>query len=210
MKQYHKIQTVFLRDPDTNFKTLLEGQYAKPEFELLDEIEWTFTEKIDGTNIRVMWDGEKVTFGGKTDRAQIPSHLVTTLMERFTSEKMKSVSESPFCLYGEGYGVKIQKGGNYIPDRADFILFDVKIGDWWLKREDVTDIANKLEINEVPVIGKGNLLQGVELVKHGFKSRISHNKEYMAEGLIMRPSVELFNRSGERIICKIKHKDFRK
>ena len=35
MKEYHKIQTVFKRDPDTKFKTLLHGEYSLPEFEFL-------------------------------------------------------------------------------------------------------------------------------------------------------------------------------
>lgn len=67
MKEYHKINTIFKRDPETRNKTLLEGQYSVPEFEYLANNKWIFTEKIDGTNIRVMWDGKKVTFGGKTE-----------------------------------------------------------------------------------------------------------------------------------------------
>lgn len=34
----------------------------------------------------------------------------------------------PVTIFGEGYGVKIQKGGNYIPDDVNFILFDVRFG----------------------------------------------------------------------------------
>ncbi len=45
MKKYHKIQTVYFRDPDTKFKTLLEGIWAKSEFELLKDIDWICTEK---------------------------------------------------------------------------------------------------------------------------------------------------------------------
>ncbi|MCP4215045.1 MAG: RNA ligase family protein, partial [bacterium] len=73
MKQYHKIQTVFKRDPENRHKTLLEGEFSIPEFEYLQDNDWIFTEKVDGTNIRVMFDGEKITFGGKTERAQIPA-----------------------------------------------------------------------------------------------------------------------------------------
>jgi hypothetical protein len=54
MKEYHKIQTVFKRDPSNNYKTLLEGEFAIPEFGYLQDNEWVFTEKVDGTNIRVM------------------------------------------------------------------------------------------------------------------------------------------------------------
>ena len=70
MKEYHKIQTVFKRDPDNNFKTLLMGEYSLPEFEYLKDNKWVFTEKVDGTNIRVIWDGKDIFFKGKTDKAQ--------------------------------------------------------------------------------------------------------------------------------------------
>ena len=33
--------------------------------------------------------------------------------------------DNRFTLFGEGYGVKIQKGEKYIKDGVDFILFDV-------------------------------------------------------------------------------------
>ena len=53
MEEYHKIHTVFKRDPVTNFKGLLVGQWSKPEFQILQNIRWDFSEKIDGTNIRI-------------------------------------------------------------------------------------------------------------------------------------------------------------
>ena len=210
MKQYHKIQTVYFRDPENNHKTLLEGTWAKPEFELLKDINWVCTEKIDGTNIRIMWNGENVRFGGKTDNAQIPTILIGVLQDTFTNEIMDEAfpDADNVCLYGEGFGKKIQKGGNYMPDRADFILFDVKVGDWWLTRESVEDIAFKLNIAIVPIIGVWKLEKAIEYVKKGFISTIADNKQYIAEGLIMKPVSELFNRKGERVIAKIKHKDF--
>ena len=53
MREYHKIQSLFLRDPATQHRTFLHGQWSMPEFEYLADLEWTFTEKVDGTNIRV-------------------------------------------------------------------------------------------------------------------------------------------------------------
>jgi hypothetical protein len=32
------------------------GDFACPEFELLQDYEWDWYEKVDGTNIRVIWD----------------------------------------------------------------------------------------------------------------------------------------------------------
>lgn len=208
MKEYHKIQTVFKRDPENSYKTLLDGEYALPEFRYLAENSWAFTEKVDGTNIRVMWDGEKVRFGGKTDRAQIPTFLLDRLQDLFSAGKLLSTfEETATCLYGEGFGAKIQKGGgNYISDGVDFVLFDVRIGGWWLQRDAVEGIADNLGVQCVPIIGFGTLEDMVDKVKVGFSSRWG---DFTAEGIVARPVVELKTRSGHRIITKIKYKDFK-
>jgi hypothetical protein len=73
MNQYHKINSLYKRSPDG--KKMLFGEYSQPEFEYLADNIWVFTEKVDGTNIRVMWDGTYLRFGGKTDNAQIPAKL---------------------------------------------------------------------------------------------------------------------------------------
>ena len=207
MKEYHKIQTVFLRDPATNLKTLLVGQFAMPEFEYLSRNFWVFTEKVDGTNIRVMFDGEEITFGGKTDNTQIPAFLINQLNETFLPKlpDFRAIFTGPTCLYGEGYGAKIQKGGgNYRPDQ-DFVLFDVKCGEWWLQRKDVEEIQKKLNLDIVPVIGTGSLLDMLDMVETGFDSTWG---SFRAEGIVARPATELMTRGGHRIITKIKHKDF--
>ena len=166
-----------------------------------------FTEKVDGTNIRVMFKNGAITFGGKTDAAQIPAQLVAVLNSRFLplASSMGELFPDGACLYGEGYGAKIQKGGgNYRPDQ-DFVLFDVKIGDWWLQRSDVEDIASKLDVDVVPIVGEGTLHDAIASAKAGITSRWGN---FQAEGLVMRPKVELKARNGERIIAKIKCRDF--
>jgi ATP-dependent RNA circularization protein (DNA/RNA ligase family) len=207
VKEYRKIQTVFKRDPGTKFKTLLEGEYSLPEFEYLADNWWVFTEKVDGTNIRVMFDGEQITFGGKTDNTQIPAFLVAKLNERFLPqlETFKELFDG-VCLYGEGYGANIQKGGGNYRQDQDFVLFDVKIGDWWLRRYDIEDISKKLGIDIVPVIGSGTLAEMVEKARQGFNSIWG---DFKAEGIVARPAIELKTRSGHRIITKVKCKDFR-
>lgn len=213
MNQYHKIKTLFKRNPE-NMRYVLEGQWAKPEFEYLKDNEWIFTEKVDGTNIRVMWNGKLVSFGGKTDNAQMYMPLVQKLQKMFdTTPQRKQFKElfgeeTEVCLYGEGYGRKIQKAGkNYNPDDVDFVLFDIKIGRWWLSRKDIEEIAVKLGIKVVPIVLKGTLLEGVEMVKKGFNSQWG---DFPAEGLVAKPEVELFNRSGERVITKLKVRDFQR
>ena len=210
VNEYHKIQTLYLRDPETNHKTLLEGQFAKPAFEYLADREWVFTEKVDGTNIRVGWDGETVAFGGRTDRAQIPAFLVAHLMDRFTADALAGAFDcGGVTLYGEGYGARIQKGGGrYLRDSVGFVLFDVQVGGWWLERENVEDIAGKLDIPVVPIIGRGTVFDAVDAVRAGFVSTLATDTTLTAEGIVLRPAVELHDRRGDRIISKLKHRDF--
>lgn len=209
MNEYHKIQTVFLRDPATKFKTLLEGQWTEPEFEYLANNEWVFTEKVDGTNIRVMIypNVQWVGYGGKTNSAQIPAALGVRLTERFMplTETLREMFPEGACLYGEGYGARIQKGGGNYRQDQDFVLFDVKVGDWWLQRADVEGIAAKLELDIVPIIGTGTLNDMVELAMNGIKSQWG---DFDAEGIVARPACELQTRSGHRVITKIKSRDF--
>lgn len=207
MREYHKIDSVFKRDPATNFKTFLPGQYSQDAFEYLSYNQWTYTEKVDGTNIRVMINGD-ITFGGKTDAASIPAPLVNRLQERFFPRRDQLTamfSDGGVCLYGEGYGAKIQKGGgNYRPDQ-DFVLFDINVGGWWLQRKDVELIGETLGLDVVPIIGQGSLHHLINVVRDGFNSTWG---PFAAEGIVARPVVELKNRDGSRIITKLKHKDF--
>ena len=206
---YHKIQTVFKRDPETKFKTLLEGDFSLPEFSYLQENQWVFTEKVDGTNIRIMQNVGKITFGGKTDLAQIPARLVERLNDTFLplAKIFTEVFEgADVCLYGEGYGAKIQKGGGNYRHDQDFVLFDVRIGDWWLQRKDVEDVGQKLGVDIVPIIGGGTLHDMVKMAKQGI---ISQWGNFKAEGIVARPSTELVARNGGRLITKIKTRDFR-
>lgn len=208
MREYPKIQSVFLRDPATKYKTFLDGQYAEPAFEYLSNNEWIYTEKVDGTNVRVLWNGEMVLFGGRTDSAQMPVFLMRRLQELFATPAMIACfpGMSEVHLFGEGYGAKIQKGGgNYKRDSVDFVLFDVLVGDIFLERHNVEDIAGKLSIEIVPVVGTGSLAEAVAMVQDGFDSRWG---SFPAEGLVLRPAVEMMDRRGHRIITKVKHKDF--
>lgn len=208
MKPYHKIETVYKRDPETKFRTLLIGEYAIEAFELLSDCQWVFTEKIDGTNIRIHWNGGKVRFGGRTDNAQIPAFLIDVLMEMFPPEKMLSVfgDQGNLTLYGEGYGAGIQKGGgSYISDGVSFILFDIAGGDIWFERPATEDFARELDVKYVPIVGTGTLQDALNMVQEGFHSDVGTR---LAEGLVMRPYVELRTRLGHRVITKLKHKDF--
>lgn len=205
MSEYHKIETLYERD-EKSFR-------IKPELILKNRVygllkSWRWTEKIDGTNIRVMWRDGKLTFGGKTDNAQIHADLIKYLYETFDPARMADAfPDAPdgVVLYGEGYGAGIQKGGGLYSATKKFILFDVRVGEWWLSQENVNDVAAKLSIDVVPDFGDMTLEEATELVRRGFPSRVGTGQ---AEGLVGRPIEALFDKKGHRLIVKLKTKDF--
>ena len=204
---YHKIETLFERD-----KSTFVVDPTKLRASVLGTIrEWDVTEKIDGTNIRVMLsEAGDASFGGRSNAAQIPADLVQYLIRTFPKEQLQEhlwlTDPVDVVLYGEGYGPGIQKGGGlYRPDKA-FILFDVLVaGRWWLDREAVDEIAGKLGIETVPYLGRMTLNQIVESVRTPFPSRLG---TAMAEGVVARPIETLFDKRQNRIIIKLKTKDF--
>lgn len=205
---YHKIETIYNRATDGT-KQLIEGDWRNPTVQYLKNNYWEFTEKIDGTNIRIIWDGHKVSFGGRTEKAQIPAHLVNKLNELFLTDEAEQLFEQKFgemevVLFGEGYGHKIQNGGLYRSD-VSFILFDVVINGNYQPRSSVEDIATAFGIEIVPIVLTGDIDDAVEFVKNKPKSTIGNAP---MEGVVGRPLVEMKDRTGNRVIVKIKVRDF--
>lgn len=89
---------------------------------------------------------------------------------------------------------------------VDFILFDTWVDGWWLQQDNMLDISVKLSLQHVPIVGAGTLEDAVQLAQKGF---VSHWGDFLAEGIVLRPLVDLFTREGHRIITKIKYRDFR-
>lgn len=208
MVEYNKIETLWKRDLEGT-KKLMPGVYNNPTVEYLKDNIWQFTEKIDGTNVRVYWDGHKISFGGRTEDAQIPSHLVNVLNDMFLTDEVEQIfeqkfGEMPVMLFGEGYGPKIQKGGGKYRSDVSFILFDVLISGNYQPRSSVEDIAKAFGLDIVPIIMEGTIEEAVEFVKTKPMSTIGTAP---MEGLVGRPKMELRDRSGKRVIVKIKVKD---
>lgn len=207
MREYPKIYGPYNRHvegPDRN--KLIEGSWSRPEIGYLAGFEWNFTEKVDGTNIRIHWDGHKVEFGGRTDRAQIRADLFAELQRLFPEELFEQqFGDSVATLYGEGYGAGIQKGGGNYRATPGFVLFDVRVGDWWLLRNDVVDVGGKLGVDVVPLVLIGTIADGIHVVREGLPSAWG---DFGAEGIVGVPSVGLLDRAGHRIMVKIKAADF--
>lgn len=211
--EYHKIHTVFKRSPEDNYKTLLYGEWTIPEFDYLQDNIWEFTEKLHGTNIRVVYNTNTNTYEikGKTDKAEVPPSLrewidgafvdTNKLASLFTDQK----SYYEVVFYGEGVGPKIQKGGGNYGSQQHLVLFDIRVGPWWLSRNDIEQIAREIGVGFAPVFGWGSLHNMVTLCEEGIQSKYG---EFAAEGIVARPQVEMQTSDGSRIITKLKTKDF--
>lgn len=216
MITFPKIETLLCRDKET-FKVYPEVRVS--EFALIND--WIVQEKIDGTNIRIDFrlndDGaQKVTYGGRTDAAQIPANLYEVLVE--TAEPIKSVvfdeilptyGIQSYTLFGEGYGAGIQKGGGDYREGRGFILFDVLINDrTWLPPAAVSDAATLLGLEAVPNLFIGSAEQVIKLCAYGFYSPIAKNPTKLAEGVVAKTILPLYDSKGNRLQWKLKTADF--
>lgn len=211
--EYPKIETLFDRDSQT-FKVIPDAVRC-PEFLLVNR--WLLTEKIDGTNIRVHLVGGKLHFFGRTDNAQMQPNVQAALDEIFPSVEAVAAAfdfaDPDVVLYGEAYGPRVQKsGGNYRQGQPSFRLFDVKVGSWWLNWEDVVDVAAKIGVETVPVLGSVSTLEQAVVFTRELKSHVAQiengNADFAAEGVVARSNPLLFNRRGQRVMWKLKAKDF--
>lgn len=164
---YPKIDTLFKRDPATFM--VLPGEFTEEKYSLISEWEWT--EKVDGTNIRVMFHKgidmlaksptPRFKIGGRTEDAQLPVGVIDYINGILSVEKLHGVfGDKDAVIFGEGYGDKINDGssssGYLLPDdpiRQKFIVFDICVGGkFWLKRADVKEICEKLGLDMVPEV----------------------------------------------------------
>lgn len=212
--EYGKIDTLFERDE--NFR-VDPTKLKHPVFATISQ--WEVTEKIDGTNMRfTLVEGEdKIKIDGRTDRASIPGDLFRYMTDLLSPAQLHQAMDEHgvgwerVTLYGEGYGAGIQKGDQYRKNKA-FRLFDVLVGGkWWLDWKAVEDVAARLNIKTAPYLGSWTLAEIVAKVRDGVPSIVSveeNGTESIAEGVVARPIETLFDKRGQRLILKLKTKDF--
>lgn len=217
--EYPKTETLYDREPHGNRKVML-GHVRKPEFAAV--CQWVLSEKIDGTNVRVCWDpdNDHLDFRGRTDRATLPAPLQMHLQLTFSKDAMReSFPDSAVVLFGEGYGEKIQSG-DYYRNGVSFRMFDALVlketRGWWLKYEDVEDVSRKLGTKPVPfwrmTLGLEDFPRTLgEMKAIAGASRVALlEKEILVdpEGIVAKSEPLMFDRAGERVMWKLKLRDF--
>lgn len=218
--KYHKINSLYMRNERGK---IIEGSFVNETFEELYNSNYRFeyTEKVDGTNIRVIITKAKedsgfyIELAGRTDNAVIPDHLLTKLDSIFNDVDWNKIFDWERCseviLYGEGFGHGIQGcGDKYNKEDVDFVLFDLMINGTFMNSDWVTNIAVILGVHRAEVLGVASLKEIEEFVKSKPCSKLAKTPNFPMEGVVCRPVGDLKDRLGNRIIIKIKHKDYAK
>lgn len=201
---YQKIEGLWTRDVTTH--KVVKGQFRNPVVrDLFDAPVWHVTEKIDGMNIRVLWDGYSISFGGRTDRAELPAQLVEHLKSICNEGIFEATFEDkPAVIFGEGFGPKIQSGGKY-GDEVEFAVFDVAINGRYLRPDDALQLAyESLGFAIVPMRTAMRISTALEHLETRQTSRYG---DFQPEGYVAKTTHGLLDHRGNRIAVKIKPED---
>lgn len=213
--EFPHIDTMWKRKQDgTKRPPIICGEYSNLELQYLKDLTWLGTEKLDGTNVRISLTPRVTQFFGRHGD-NLPSLLYEYLTDVFVDRAMSGAlkrqfiaafdEETPVTLFGEGVGAKVHPGSGKYGFDPKFILFDVKVGDWWLTRPNVEDVGRGLQLPVAPVVFTGKLYDAHMRTVNGMESTFG---DCFMEGLVLQPMIQLFNRKGERILCKVKHQDY--
>ena len=216
--RYPKIKTLFLRkNPEQGRKSFIrQGAFSSIVFPNIKN--YLVTEKIDGKNIRLIFSKDKAEFKGRTDKAQFNPKEIEYLQNiinrsrRFMQEDfIVGEHNIEVNIFAELFGYNIQKAGHlYSKDHYRLAVFDFAIlGDkiYWQPWEKTIEIADKLNLEVVPILDMHNIDQIVRSVSDGFNSQISENRQ-IAEGIVAKAYPEVFFQNGNRVMFKLKYKDF--
>lgn len=213
MNTYQKIETLFEFDLAT--KQFIDKFY-NPLVEQLKDYTWVFTEKIDGTNLRIHWDGYNLTYSGRTDDANFSEEQSLWIESNIVTKEIEQVFEQIFkdkwiTIYGELYGKNIQKRGRFYSDNYQFKVFDIMLPilekplkEKYVSRKVMESICKSLGYDTVPILFEGTINEGLSYVLNNDKSSFS---EASLEGVVGKIKYDLLDENGKRIIIKIKKRD---
>ena len=225
--EFGKIETLYERD-ENDKRFVVSGKLRRPEFRNIKL--WSITEKVHGENTRVsLFDNGNVEYGGKTNEAELTPGIIDFLKKIFPPEKLKEAFWLPgkpipkqVTIYGETYGAGSTVHGSKLYRKDLSVrLFDCLIDIYWLNRNNLEDVARKLGIKCVPLLGTidflPNTVQDIEYILDNNKDKLVAVEEggsvNIREGIVAKSEPMLFYREGEklrRVMWKLKIRDFKR
>lgn len=206
MIEYQKIETLHAFDQETK---KYKKDYYNPIVAYLAPLPWICSEKFDGTNIRVHYDGHRVEWSGRTDKSTLPAEIEKLLSDTFGESEIifeQNFEDKDVILFMECYGGKVQ-GGIY-GGKERLIGFDVMVNGTYLDKSQVADVMGKFGVEAVEFFEVPNLAEAERIaLEWAPATHVEDGKKTRIEGLVCVPKARLYDFRGHRICVKIKHRD---
>lgn len=188
----------------------INNLYKRPDFLDIFRKVWVL-EKIHGTSANISFEPQAGVqfFSGGADQSNFC--LLFDRAELNGIYNSSTFSDKPLTLYGEAYGGKILGMSNTYGKQLRFIVFDVKFDGKWLDVPNARQVAerfgqefvwHKLVDNTLENLNKYRD-QPSELAKLR-----SCGDDKPAEGIIVKPLSECYDKNGERWHVKHKRKEY--
>lgn len=161
-------------------------------------------EKVHGTSANVAWRDKSVWFssGGAS-----PTLFAALFDKDALAAAFEKVGHPEITIYGEAYGGSQQKMKHVYGDTLRFIVFDIKIGDVWLKVLDMAQLASQIGFEVVPFEKVPTELEKLDEIANRpseVAKRRGTGDTHVREGVVLRPLIEVRMNNDERVIAKHK------
>lgn len=165
-------------------------------------------EKIHGTSAHISWKNGQVKFfsGGASHESFVKLFDEQKLKDRFVE-----LGKDEVVIFGEAYGGKLQGMSKTYGKELKFVVFDVKIDEFWLNVPNAEQVSQIFGLEfvhynrvstDVAVLDAERDAPSVQAKRNGVEG------EPMREGVVLRPLLELRRNDGSRIISKHKRPEF--
>lgn len=214
MSKYPKIQTLYLRKEAKKGKAsaLKIGEYACDEFANIKY--WTVTEKIHGTNLRIIWKDRKLTFKPKSDNGKFQGTFKEDYLDKIKDNLQfklnKFFDNKNVVIYAEACGGNIQDIGKAYSTNYKLVVFDIKIGYWWLNYEKIKMVCDNLGLKCVPLISYFLSIDAIEGYVKDYPDSIFAKEKVEMEGIVATSYPLMLFRRGNPIKFKLKCNDYKK
>lgn len=186
----------------------LDEVYCHPLVALLAQTEWNVRRKLNGQNIRIYWDGNQALWNGKTDDFSCDTDFTNYMNNTFIEELFEEHfgRDKQVYIFAEKMGPKTQ-GNELQLDEEQVIIYDVCINGYWLDRHAVECVAEYFKVKTCYDYMGPNLLNRTWMLTDIIRM-VATGKIKDWEGIVATPKVECQDREGQRVIVKVKNKDY--
>lgn len=173
------------------------------------------TEKIHGTNARIIIYDDKVDVGSRTkilvQGGGIKDQYDKTMsigesVRKQILDRYGVIPSGRVIIFGEYAGESIQKGIKYTESGRDFWAFGVLIGEsCWLDIPAAEKFCEDYGVKFVPILYRGSPSMNVFNELYNNNSRILSIEDNVAEGIVIFSNPIMFDKFGSMI--RAKHKN---